>query len=77
MHRLFLWIGVLCCSLGVALIVANVALNFLGMSASYNFGDPAKLQFILVPFWQIGSALLAAGALCLGLVWRRRGSIYH
>jgi hypothetical protein len=60
-----LWIGALCCAVGVGLIAANVALNFLGLDASYNFGDPAKFEFILVPFWQIGAAIAVLGAICL------------
>jgi hypothetical protein len=34
----------------------------LGAAPSINFGDPKQFEFILVPFWQIGLALLAPGA---------------
>ncbi|MDX2289370.1 MAG: hypothetical protein NW217_11185 [Hyphomicrobiaceae bacterium] len=38
---------------------------FLGARPQINFGDFEKLEFVLVPFWQIGAAFLA-GALILG-----------
>ena len=56
--------------IGIALIAANVVLNYKGLGASYNFGDPARFEFILVPFWQIGLATAAIGAACL---WAVRG----
>jgi len=37
----------------------------MGLSASYNFGDPAKFQFILVPLSQIGLAIAVLGGACL------------
>jgi hypothetical protein len=70
MQRTLLWLGGLFCTIGTAVIVASLVLSFMGLGASYNFGDPTQFQFILVPFWQIGLAIAAIGAVCL-LVWRR------
>jgi hypothetical protein len=56
--------------IGIALIAANGVMSYIGLGASYNFGDPAKFEFILVPFWQIGLAVAAVGAACLW-AWRR------
>ena len=37
--------------------------TLLGSQPSINFGDPTRFEFILVPFWEIGLALLLPGAL--------------
>jgi hypothetical protein len=47
-------------------------MRYMGYESSYNFGDPAKFEFVLVPFWQMGLAIGAVGALCL-LVSRGAG----
>jgi hypothetical protein len=65
MRKALLWIGGLLCGLGAALIAASAVLSYLGFGASYNFGDPAKFEFILVPIWQIGAAIAAIGGACL------------
>jgi hypothetical protein len=75
MHRALSWIGGLFCVAGAVLIAANLALAFLGLGASYNLGDPAKFEFILVPFWQIGLGVAVVGGLCLlSRRWARRPS---
>lgn len=51
--------------IGVLLIAANVVLHFMGLSASYNLGDPEKFEFILISFWHAGAALVCIGALLL------------
>lgn len=65
MRRVLIWLGGLFLAAGVLLIAANVVMHFMGLSASYNFGDPSQFEFILVPFWQIGVALIALGAIPL------------
>jgi hypothetical protein len=65
MQRAVSWIGGIFCTIGVALIAASIVMNFFGLVASYNFGDPAKYQFYLVPFWQIGLAAVAIGCVFL------------
>ena len=70
MGRFFRWLGRLGCMAGLGLIAAYFVLTSIGVSASYNFGDPAKFEFILVPFWQIGSALVVIGLVFL-LIARR------
>ncbi len=62
MRRVLIWLGGLFLAAGLVLIAANVVMHFMGLSASYNFGDPNQFEFILVPFWQIGVALIALGA---------------
>ena len=65
-RTILFWIGSLLCAVGVALLVASGVMTYMGLSASYNFGDPSKFQFVLVPFWQIGLAgVVAGGALLL------------
>jgi TRAP-type C4-dicarboxylate transport system permease small subunit len=73
MRRTLVWVGVLLCGIGVVVVIASVVMRYMGYEASYNFGDPAKFEFVLVPFWHMGLAIGAAGALCL-LVSRRLGS---
>jgi hypothetical protein len=65
MPRAFFWIGGVLCAAGIVLIGANLVMNAMGLGASYNFGDPAKFEFILVPFWEIGLAVVAMGGACL------------
>jgi len=65
MRRALFWLGVLLCAVGIAGIGAGVVLSHLGLSASYNLGDPAKFQFVLVPFWLIGLVLAVLGAICV------------
>jgi hypothetical protein len=65
MRKALIWIGGLLFLIGAALIVASVVSSFMGLSPSYNFGDPAKFQFYLVPLWQIGCAVAVGGAACL------------
>ncbi len=43
----------------------QIAGYFLGAAPGINFGDFSKMEFNIVPFWQIGAAFLAA-ALVLG-----------
>jgi hypothetical protein len=76
MQKTLLWLGWLFCVIGAALIAANLVMSFMGLGASFNFGDPAKFQFILVPFWQIGLAIAAIGGACL-LVSRRLNRTFH
>lgn len=65
MQKAFLWLGSLLCGVGAVLFIAGAVLSYWGRSASYNFGDPAKFQFVLVPFWLIGLVLVVVGGACL------------
>jgi hypothetical protein len=60
-----IWFGRVSLFVGVLLIVANVAMNFMGLSASYNVGDPSKDQFLLISFWHIGAALAIIGVVAV------------
>jgi len=60
-----IWFGRVSLLVGVLLIAANVAMNFMGLSASYNIGDPSKDQFLLLSFWHIGAALAIIGAVAV------------
>jgi hypothetical protein len=62
--------GLLLLAGGIALAAAGAVLSYMGVDASYNLGDPGKLEFILVPFWQIGLAVAVVGA-ALALASRR------
>ncbi len=61
MGRVLIWLGGFFFAAGLLLIAANVVMHFMGLGASYNFGDPSQFEFILVPFWQIGVAFIALG----------------
>ena len=65
MRKLVLWLGVALVGIGVVAIVASAAMSTMGLSPSYNFGDPSKFEFFLVPLWQIGLAIAAVGGLCI------------
>jgi hypothetical protein len=72
MRRTLVWVGTSLSGIGVAVIIASAVMRYMGYEPSYNFGDPAKFEFLLVPFWQMGLAIGVVGALCL-LVSRRTG----
>jgi hypothetical protein len=59
------WFGRVCVVVGLLLLAANAAMYFVGLSASYNIGDPGKFQFILISFWHIGIALMCIGAVSI------------
>ena len=65
MHKALLWIGFLLSAIGVAVILMSAVMNIMGLNPSYNLGDPAKFEFILVPFWQIGLVIAGIGAVCV------------
>ena len=73
MRKTMIWVGSGLCAIGGAAIVVAGVMRYLGYEPSYNFGDPAKFEFVLVPFWQIGLAVVVIGALCL-LVARSVGA---
>lgn len=62
MRVVLIWLGRALLAAGVVLVVANVAMHFMGLSASYNIGDPSKFEFVLISFWHIGLALIGLGA---------------
>jgi len=75
MRKALIWIGGLLCGIGAALIVASAISSSMGLSPSYNFGNPAKFQFYLVPLWQIGCAVAVVGGACLlASRWVRGGT---
>ena len=75
MLKALLWLGAALCVIGTAVIVASAVLTSRGVSATYNLGDPAKFQFVLVPLWQIGVAIAVVGAACLlGRRWLKAGA---
>ena len=47
-------------STAIFFLLAQLAGYFLSMPPTVNFGDSSKFEFILVSFWQIGTALLVA-----------------
>jgi len=65
MRKPLIWIGGVLCVLGLAAIVASAVGSSMGLSPSYNFGNPAKFQFYLVPLWQIGCVVAVVGGACL------------
>ena len=65
MRKALIWIGGLLCFIGVVAIVGSAVSSSMGLSPSYNFGNPAKFQFYLVPLWQIGCAVAVVGGACL------------
>lgn len=57
--------------LGVFFLACQVAGMWLGATPSINFGDSAKFEFDLKPFWQIGLAMLVPGVLIGWLAGRK------
>jgi hypothetical protein len=69
MRKALLGVGSLLGAFGAALIATSAVLSYMGFSTSYNLGDPAKFEFVLVPLWQIGVAIAVVGGACL-IGWR-------
>jgi len=65
MRKTLRWLGLLLSVIGLAVIAASAVMGYMGLNPSYNLGDPAKFEFILVPFWQIGLVMVAIGAVCV------------
>jgi len=55
------WTGGILLGLGSFFVIAQFMGMWLGASPKINFGDPAKFEFILYQFWQIGLVGLAGG----------------
>jgi hypothetical protein len=75
MRRGLFWIGVVLLMLGVGLVGASVMMSYLGLSPSFNLGDPSKFQFILVPFWQVGLAIAVLGVIAILIARRLRTAV--
>ena len=65
MRSTLTWVGRACLLVGALLIAANIVMNFMGLSASYNIGDPSRFQFVLVSFWHVGAGLVVIGTLAV------------
>jgi hypothetical protein len=65
MRKGLFWLGVILCVIGIGVVGVSVVIAQRGGSPSLSLGDPAKFQFILVPFWQIGLGVAVLGALIL------------
>lgn len=59
-------------ALGLFFLACQAAGMWLGATPSINFGDSAKFEFDLKPFWQVGLAMLLSGALIGWLAGRGR-----
>ena len=68
MREILLWLGAALYVFGVALIISNVVMHYVGGNTHYDFGDPTRFQF--VRFWHLGFGIALVGVACL-LLWRR------
>ena len=70
LSRIAMWI---LAGLGIFFIAAQGMGALLGAQPSINFGDVRKSEFVLVPFWQLGIAMLVGAAILRGLQrWKWR-----
>jgi hypothetical protein len=67
-RKIFLWLGAALYVFGVALIISNIVMHYVGLSTQYDFGDPTRFHF--VRFWHLGFSIAIVGVACL-LLWRR------
>lgn len=63
--RILLWSSWVLITISALLIMGYLIGFSMGISTSYNFGDPNKYEFFLVALWKLG-----LGALIPGLVVR-------
>ena len=61
MRKGLLSLGVVLCVIGIGAIGASLMKGNL----TFNLGDPAKFQFILVPIWLVGLGIAVLGALAI------------
>ena len=73
MRRSLFWLGLLLFGIGVVALLASAVMSYMGINPSYNLGDPAKFEFVLVPFWQIGLVMGVLGGVCLLASRRMKG----
>ena len=57
------WPALIAQAVGLFFIGSQLAGMWLQVSPAMNFGDAAKFQFNLIPFWLIGGLVLLGGAL--------------
>ncbi|MFB6260284.1 MAG: hypothetical protein ABEK42_06270 [Thiohalorhabdaceae bacterium] len=69
------WGAGLTMAVGAFFLASQGMGTLLGAQPSINFGDAKQMEFILVPFWQIGLALAFPGAAVWLLSHRRRGDV--
>jgi hypothetical protein len=55
------WAGLLTFLLGAFFVISQFMGMWLGARPFINFADSRQYQFVLVPFWQVGLALLVPG----------------
>lgn len=60
LQKWIVWSVRIALATAVFFISAQIAGYFLNMPPTINFGDSSKFEFVLVSFWQIGTALLIA-----------------
>jgi hypothetical protein len=65
MRRGLFWIGVVLLVVGIGLLGASAVMSYLGLSPSFNLGDPSQFQFILVPFWLVGAVVAVLGVIAI------------
>ena len=53
--------GVIAIAVGLFFLACQLAGSLLNVPPSINFGDSSKFHFWLVPFWQVGLAVLLPG----------------
>jgi hypothetical protein len=66
LHRGVGWAGAVSLLLGAFFLLSQFAGMWLGATPFINLGDSRQYQFVLVPFWQVGLALLVSGT----ILWR-------
>jgi hypothetical protein len=59
--RGLVWTGRVAAAMGLFFLACQVMGFILGAAPAFNLGDPSKYEFIMLPFWQAGLALLIAG----------------
>jgi membrane protein implicated in regulation of membrane protease activity len=75
MRRGLFWLGVVLLVIGIGLLGASAVMSYMGLSPSFNLGDPTKFQFILVPFWLVGVVAAALGLIAILVARRMRAAV--
>jgi len=75
-RRLTGTVGAILFAIGAFFLAAQGMGAWMGAAPSINLGDARQMQFILVPFWQLGLGCLAGGWLLRFLAHlKRRGPV--